>query len=177
MHLTNFMIETYEGALSHIAMLAEYVEHYEANKHSIASPENHLTEDQIELIKLYASNPEELKKLYRKNNKGELRLMEGATIPTITTIPIDIGDNLTAIKNRKRLGFMTPEGENKIMSGYFYPPITEKITGSVKKGTPDGYYEDTIRTRKGEYLSLWQSGTILDTPKAFELDWVGEDVA
>ncbi len=175
LHLTNFMIETYEGALDHIVMLAEYVENYEANKNLITLPENHLTDEQIRLIKLYANNPEELKKLYKKNKKGELRLMEGATIPTITTIPIDIGDNSTAIENRKRLGFMTPEGENKVMSGYFYPPITEKITGSIEKGSPDGYYEDTIRTRGGKYLSLWENGTILDTPRAFELDWIGED--
>ena len=175
LHLANFMIENYDSAVDHIAMLAEYVEHYEANKHLITSSENHLTEEQIYLIKLYASNPNELKKLYRKNKKGELRLREGATIPTITTIPIDIGDNSTAIENRIRLGLMTPDGENKVMSGYFYPPITEKVTGSIKKGMPDGYYEDTIRTRGGQYLALWENDTILETNRAFELDWIGED--
>ena len=96
-------------------------------------------------------------------------MREGSTIPAITSVPIKIGDNMEAMKNREELNM------TDVKSMYFYPPITEKVTGSTEDGTPSGYYQDVIRTRNGEYLSSWGNQTITDTPGAFELDWIGED--
>ena len=169
LHLANFMIESYDTAKEHIALLYEYVLEYEKNLGSIKDLENILDEDQIRLIKELHNDEGKLLAMYRENAKGELRLREGSTIPAITSVPINIGDNMEAVKNREELNI------TDVKSMYFYPPITEKVTGSTEDGTPSGYYQDVIQTRNGEYLSSWGNDTITDTPGAFELDWIGED--